>query len=250
MFATEYFFFRSTWGLGADAKIRNALLLAVPWKQLRANFLIPAKTLIFPIANYPEIAGIDAEDSEAAKQKLLEAGITNPGALDPIVISVPDAESFTDLAKILQKAWQNLGFRVEIRALPYSVYYSTLRTDDYTVGVTSWIGDFADPLSFLEMFRPSSSLNDSGWRNPGFEACILQASAIKQVKDRYAKLAEAESILLADGVILPVAHNPALNVIDTDGIEGWYANALDIHPFKFIRFVQKKSQPGVALLAQ
>lgn len=248
MFATEYFFFRSTHGPGADARIRNALLLAVPWTELRSNNIIPAKTLVFPIAGYPEVPGIDTQNVAEAKKKLIEAGITDPSSLAPLVISVPEAETFTQLAKILQKAWTDLGFKVEIRTAPYQTYYGTLRIDDYTVGITSWIGDFADPLSFLEMFRPSSSLNDSGWSNADYEDCIKAASAIKQPKDRYAKLAEAEKMLLGDGVILPVAHNPALNVIDTDGIDGWYPNALDIHPFKFLKFTQKKALPGVAML--
>jgi oligopeptide transport system substrate-binding protein len=248
MFATEYFFFRATRGPGADARVRNALLLAVPWTELRANNIIPAKTLVFPIAGYPEVPGIDTQNVAEAKKKLAEAGIDDASKLDPLVISVPESEAFTGLAVILRKAWTELGFKVEIRSTPYQTYYGTLRTDDYTVGITSWIGDFADPLSFLEMFRPSSSLNDSGWSNADYEKCIVAASAIKQPKERYAKLAEAEKMLLGDGVILPIAHNPALNVIDTDGIDGWYANALDIHPFKFLKFTQKKALPGVAML--
>jgi oligopeptide transport system substrate-binding protein len=98
------------------------------------------------------------------------------------------------------------------------------------------------------MFRPDSSLNDSGWSNSEYERMIREASAKKLSKDRYAKLAEAEKLLLDEGVILPVAHNPSLNVLDMDGIAGWYPNALDIHPFKFVRFTQKKPLPGVALL--
>lgn len=247
MFATEYFFFRSTRGAGANGKVRNALLLAVPWTELRASYLIPAKTLVFPIAGYPELPGIDTLNVDAAKKLLAEAGIADPASEEPLVISIPESEAFLSLAKILQTAWSGLGFRVEIRTAPYETYYGTLRQDDYTVGITSWIGDFADPLSFLEMFRQSSSLNDSGWNNAEYEKCI-NAATFKQGKDRYAQLAEAEKILLAEGVILPVAHNPALNVIDMDGITGWYSNALDIHPFKFISFSPKKALPGVAML--
>ena len=80
--------------------------------------------------------------------------------------------------------------------MPTAEYYSTLRSDDYSIAITSWIGDFADPLAFLEMFRPSSSLNDSGWDNQAFEALIVEASAQKDVKARYAKLAEADGYLL------------------------------------------------------
>ena len=248
MFATEYFFFRTSWFTWADIIIMNALLLAVPWKELRSNYIIPAKTLVFPIAGYPELEGISTQNMDEAKKKLAEAGAAGSPAIVPLVIKIPESEAFLSLAQILKNAWEELGIKVEIQSMPSEEYYKSLRADDYAVGVTSWIGDFADPLSFLDMFRPASSLNDSGWKNASYESLIIEASAIMQVKERYSKLAEAEKLLLADGVILPIAHNPALNVIDRNGIEGWYPTALDIHPFKFIRFVQKKPLPGVALL--
>lgn len=247
MFSTEYFFFRSTWGPWNDSRIRNALLDAVPWDEFRADYIIKATTLVFPIAGYPEVAGIVRQDPEAAKKLLADAGYTDMTAMPPLVIRIPESETYTKLAGILKSAWEKIGFTVEVSAEDYSEYYGSLRTDDYSLGVTSWIGDFADPLTFLEMFRPNSTLNDSGWANPAYEKLIEDASALKTVKDRYAKLAEAEKLLLGDGVILPLSHNPALNVIDTDGLAGWYPNALDIHPFKYLRFTPKTALPGVAM---
>lgn len=247
MFSTEYFFFRGTWGPWAKTEIRNALLLSIPWEELRANYLIPAKTLVFPIAGYPELAGVSTHDTEAAKRLLTEAGITDFSTIPPLEIRIPDSSPFIRLADILKKAWSKLGFTVVVNTIPYVEYYGSLRTNDYALGLISWIGDFADPLSFLEMFRPASSLNDSGWNNRAFEELILDASAQRVSSRRYEKLAEAEKLLLSEGMIIPVAHNPSLNCIDTNGIVGWYANALDIHPFKFIKFVQQKALPGVAL---
>ncbi len=250
MFSTEYFFFRSTWGPWNDARIRNALLDAVPWDEFRADYIIKATTLVFPIAGYPSIPGIDQEDTEKSKKLLADAGYADMSSMPPLVIRIPESASYKKLAGILKTAWEKIGFTVEISVEDYGKYYGSLRSDDYSLGVTSWIGDFADPLTFLEMFRPQSSLNDSGWNNPAYEKIIEDAASIKAVKDRYQKLAEAEKILLGDGVILPLSHNPALNVIDTDGLSGWYPNALDIHPLKFIKFAPKKALPGVALLSR
>ena len=246
LFATEYFFFRATWGPWADARVRNALLAAVPWKELRADYVIPAKTLVFPISGYPELPGLTEQDVDKAKKLLAEAGVDNPSALPVLEIRVPDGAAFAKIAGILETAWTGLGLSVVVRAIPYDGYYPTLREDTYAVGITTWIGDFADPLSFLEMFRPGSTLNDSGWNSPEFERLILDASNARDKKERYDRLAKAETLLLEQGLIAPVAHNPALNVIDTNGLEGWYSNALDIHPFKFIRFGPKKPLPGVA----
>jgi oligopeptide transport system substrate-binding protein len=246
LFATEYFFFRSTQWPWNDSKVRNALIAAVPWADLRANYVIPAKTLVFPISGYPELPGITLHDVSKARELLAAAGIEDPSKLPSLEIRIPDAQPFSNLASILETAWKGLGLTVTVKALPYAEYYASLRDDAYAIGITTWIGDFADPLSFLEMFRPQSSLNDSGWRNQEYERLIKDASSAADRKSRYALLSKAEQLLLDEGVILPVAHNPALNVIDTNGLEGWYSNALDIHPFKFIRFGPKKPLPGVA----
>lgn len=246
MFSTEYFFFRGTWGPWATSEVRNALLLSVPWNDLRSNYLIPAKTLVFPISGYPELAGIEEYDPEEAARLLEKAGLTDFSSIPVLQIRIPETRHFESMAETLKEAWEKLGFTVEINMIPYAQYYSSLRNDEYAVGVTSWIGDFADPLAFLEMFRPASSLNDSGWKNTEYEQIITDASGQRSPLRRYEKLAEAEQLLLDDAVILPLSHNPSLNIIDMNGIEGWYPNALDIHPFKFIRFVPKKALPGVA----
>lgn len=247
MFSTEYFFFRSTRGPWTDSRVRNALLLAIPWATLRADYIIPATTLIFPIAGYPEFKGLETQDIEGAKKMLADSGYGKDNPMATIVIRIPDSDAFMKLATTLKAAWEKIGLTVEIVSMPNPEYYGTLRSDDYSLAITSWIGDFADPQAFLEMFRPLSSLNDSGWNNAAFEALIVEAAAQTDVKARYAKLAEAEKLLLAQGVIIPVAHNPALNVIDLNGLSGWYPNPLDVHPFKFIRFVPAKPLPGVAM---
>lgn len=245
MFSTEYFFFRTTWGPWADSRVRNALLRAVPWAELRASYIIPASTLVYPISGYPKLDGITAYNSAEAKTMLAEAGITNPSSLPPIVIRIPKADPFEKLAKILETAWTDLGFVVQLESIPFILYNDRLKEDTYTIAITSWIGDFADPLSFLEMFRKGSTLNDSGWHNSEYENMILESSSDSNGQDRYELLSRAEKLLLDEGVILPVAHNPALNVIASDELEGWYANVLDIHPFKFIRFIPRKPLPGV-----
>ena len=53
-------------------------------------------------------------------------------------------------------------------------------------------------------------------------------------------LAEAERVLLDDGVVLPISHSVCLHAINPETIGGWYTNALDIHPFKYIYF---KNEP-------
>jgi peptide/nickel transport system substrate-binding protein/oligopeptide transport system substrate-binding protein len=67
---------------------------------------------------------------------------------------------------------------------------------------------------------------------------------------RMETLAAAEKLLLDRGTVLPISYSPALNIVDTNELDGWYPNALDIHPFKYFAFKAFKPLPGVALLTR
>jgi hypothetical protein len=53
-------------------------------------------------------------------------------------------------------------------------------------------------------------------------------------------------MLLEQAVILPVSHMVAFNLVNRGRVDGWYPNALDIHPFRFIRFRAVQGPRGVA----
>ena len=59
----------------------------------------------------------------------------------------------------------------------------------------SWIGDFADPLAFLELFRGGSSLNNSGWKNESYDNLLLEALRNNSIEERYKLMSQAEQIL-------------------------------------------------------
>ena len=103
----------------------------------------------------------------------------------------------------------------------------------------SWIGDYADPMAFLELFRSGSTLNHSRYSNSLFDGLLNKAATTIDVSERYKILGQAEEKLLSDAVLIPIYHQVSLNIIDTDCIGGWSPNALDIHPLKYL-FVKKK----------
>lgn len=244
MFATEFFFFKTSAGISRIKEIREALLLAVPYEELREGYLIKASTLVFPLAGYPEIKGINEYNVQKAEEIINKLNLTKEEK--KIVIKLPDLQYYKDLISILNKAWKKIGISCEVIFFPFSSYYNELKSSDYNLGIISWIGDFADPLAFLEIFRPNSTLNDSNWKNVEFEQTLKRAAADSQIKSRFEKLGAAEELLLKDFVIIPLSHQVSVNIIDLFSIEGWYSNAINIHPFKFIKFVRPQLLPGVA----
>lgn len=245
MFATEYFYFKTNTLPCSNQTLREALLAAIPYTQLRENYLIPAKTLVFPLIGYPPVSGIEEQDVSKAEKLLTK--VPKADIAEPIKILLPETALYAKQAELLKEAWGKIGIKTEITAVPFEQYYDRLKTDTYHIGVMSWIGDFADPLAFLELYRPDSNLNDTGWQNIDYENLLKKASAEDNRKKRLEYLAKAEQLLLDAKIIIPLSHIPAINVIDLNDIKGWYVNAVNIHPFKFIHFTRPDPLPGIAV---
>ena len=248
MFATQYYYIRSAKKPWNDYRLRRALSLVLPWDKIREGYSLPAKTLIFPISDYPRIDGLDTVNVEEAVKLLEDSGYPSGVGLPQLVIRITPAREAERVATLMARAWQeNLGIPVKIDVTPYARYFQSLKMDDYDVGSTNWIGDFADPYTFLQMWCRDSNLNDARHNDDDYEA-LIDKSMTEEGAKRWETLAEAEKLLLERGNVLPISYSPALNIIDLDEIDGWYPNVLDIHPFKFISVKARRPLPGVAAL--
>ena len=96
------------------------------------------------------------------------------------------------------------------------------------------------------MWTTESNLNSSEYSDPAFDSIVRRATG-ETGDERYQSLAEAETMLLHDAIVLPISNSPSINFIDLELINGWYPNPLDVHPFKFLSFRELKPPPNVAL---
>ncbi|GAB4223956.1 MAG: peptide ABC transporter substrate-binding protein [Spirochaetales bacterium] len=247
MFATFYYFFSTREAPWKDARVRRALALLIPWEKVRNKDFqfIPATTLVPPLPRYPKPETIDAPNRQEALALLAEAGFPEGKGLPPVVFQIPEGQENRTIAALFAAAWKDaLGLESLIQTYPYPEYLDILKKGEFTLGTVSWIGDFADPLTFLQMWTSHSNLNDAGYTDEEFDA-LVEKSFQQSGAERYETLSAAESILLKGAVVLPIGHSPAINLIDLQFLEGWYPNPLDIHPFKFIKFAPFKPLPGV-----
>jgi len=247
MFATHYYFVRSAAKPWNDKRVRRAMALALPWEEIRSSYYLPAKTLIFPVVGYPEIDGVTEPNYKEALELMAEAGYKDGEGLPELVFRITPSRDAARVVSLMANAWKDiLKFNVRVEVIPYERYFESLKSDGYTIGSTTWIGDFADPYAFLQMWKNDSSLNDARFNDPDYEK-LIDRSMIEEGETRLTTLAEAEKLLLETGAVLPICYSPALNIIDTGELGGWYPNALDIHPFKYLSFKAFRPLPGVAV---
>ena len=244
LFSTTYLFFSNKNEIWRKANIRKALALMLPWKEIRSSQMMPGATLIPSIPFYPSAEGIKVQNLEEALKLLKDEGYENGIGLPPIKIRMPESETMALIADLLKSSWEeNLQVEVSVESENYPYYFNSLKRDDYTIGSLTWIGDYADPMTFLEMWLESSSLNDASYSNEEYDGKLSDASE-GDFNERYKIMSEAESILLDSAQVMPLGHSPALNIIDLRFIEGWYPNVLDIHPFKYLKFKSSYQIPG------
>ena len=244
-FGTTYLFFKNKNSPWNNPKIRQALLTAIPYDELRKDYYMKAETLIYQLSGYPKVTGLSDYDADDALALMNEArDELNIPLMQPLTIVFAGAEpDFTSKwSDILKKAWEPLGVKLVVQNAPVERYNASIPFWDADVFFYSWIGDYADPLAFLELFRSGSTFNESGYSNKDYDSYLLQASRSDSAADRMKLLSKAEQLLLDEGEIIPVNHSLSLHVINLNEIGGWSQNALDIHPLRYL-YIKKAENP-------
>ena len=251
IFGTEFLFFSCKNKPWNDADFRNALLTALPWDLLRKSSLVGASTLIYPLAGYPTVLGLTDTSPEDALEMMADARQKLGIPQDEKLTITFGISSMSDRQKaqseILKNAWEPLGVELKVQTTPDDRYVDSIPGWNADIFSYSWIGDFADPIAFLELFRKNSTLNPSSWQDDKFEELITKANETNDVTEHYKLLAQAEQLLLDSGEVLPISHSISLHAVNLQLVGGWYVNALDIHPFKYfyLKEVKIESAPNI-----
>ncbi len=244
-FSTTYYYFSNRNEAWSNEKVRRALSLLLPWEEIRGQQLIPGASLVPPIPDYPPAdAGYPPVDERRMQaMKLLdEAGYPDGQGLPSLTIRIPSEDIAVNY---MMPIWQKeLGLEVFIESIPHPNYYDSIKRGGYDIATLTWTGDYADPWTFLGMWLTDSSFNESGFSNTRYDS-LLREAALLPYRDRLEKLSEAEEILLHSGQVMPIAHNPAINLIDLRFFDGWFSNVLNIHPFKNLTSIPGYTIPGV-----
>ena len=166
------------------------------------------------------------------------------------VFAISSEDTIKNWGKILKECWEPLGVDLILQTTLTERYNSSIEQWNADLFYYSWIGDFADPLAFLELFRSNSTLNVAGYKNEEFDNLLLEASRLDSIQEQYKLMSRAEQILLDDSEIIPISHPISANLINTEEIGGWQKNALDLHPLKYlyIKSLPKLKIPNLAKL--
>jgi ABC-type oligopeptide transport system substrate-binding subunit len=115
------------------------------------------------------------------------------------------------------------------------VYLNSQTQLDYDFSRSSWVGDYNDPNTFLDMFITNGGNNHTGWSNLRYDALIAAAAREVDKDKRFAIFREAETLLVSgDMPICPLYYYVGIQFYDPDRLGGVESNLLDEHPLKAV----------------
>lgn len=139
---------------------------------------------------------------------------------------VEDTESAQNVAQFIQSEIQKTlpGVTITIETMPKKTRLEKMRKGDYDLGLTRWGPDYADPMTYLDMFIKGGSNNNGSWTNAEYDSIIKSAKDGELSLDaakRWTELKKAEGILMNDAAIFPVYQkgNAVMVKSNVSGIE-------------------------------
>ena len=174
-----------------------------------------------------------------ARQKLIEAGYPDGKDFPTLTILYNTSENHKAIAEAIQQMWKSeLNIEVELKNQEWKIYLDSRKRRDFEVCRASWIGDYNDPTTFLNLWLEKSTMNRSGWKNAHYDSLINKASQPEYSEKRFSLFAEAEKILLDEAPLLPIFFYKRASLQDPR-IVNWEPNILNVRNYRNFSFNSK-----------
>lgn len=228
-----------------NPKIRKAFSLSIDRQSLIKNVVRGQQTAALgwvpfglPDAKASEdfrLVGGDLlkdNDLETAKALLASAGYPDGQTLPPVTLIYNTSEAHKAIAEAIQEMWKkNLGINVALANQEWKVFLTSRHKGDYQISRHGWLGDYADPMTFLDMFTSDSGNNDAQYKNPDYDKLITLAKNTSDPSLRITALHTAEKMLLDDAVIAPIYFYTNVTMV-TPHVKGYVRSVLGVIYFK------------------
>lgn len=222
-----------------DPRVRRAFAMVIDKARITEKITQygenPAYSLVPPGAgdNYEPPPGLK-QDAAEARKLLAEAGFPNGKGFPFVDYLFPTISIEANIAVELQSMWEkNLGVKVTLTKQEYKVYLANQRNLAYDICRSSWVGDYNDPNTFLDMFTSNSGNNRTGWANPAYDQLIVESAAEADAKMRYGIFRRAEDMLVnQETVVIPIYHYVGVQFYHDEALGGVQSNLTDEHPLR------------------
>lgn len=233
-FGTYYYQFNTSKPPFDNPQLRRALALAIDRDHIVRNIThggeVPAYGLVppgvagyeNPVADFKAMSQAQREAEAAAIMRDLGYSEARPLKLE-ILYNTAERHRLVSLA--LSEMWRKIHVDATLTNIEFKDVTERRRRGDFEVNRASWIGDYVDPMTFLENLTVGAQQNDPRYRNAAYTDLVLGSNAIADRAARMDQLERAEAMMLADLPVVPLYHYVNKRLVSRK-VEGWRVNVL------------------------
>lgn len=237
--ATYFYRINTTKPNLADKRVRQALAQSIDRRTLIDAILSGIFTPAYAVTP-PNLLGYQppqtfAYDPESAQALLAQAGYPNGDNFPEIELQYNSHEQHRKIAIAIQQMWKdNLNITVRLQNKDWKVYLDDETTGNYDISRASWIGDYLDPNSFLDIWTSDSGINRTGWSSSEYDKKVLRdAPTATNKSQRFKHFYDAEKILFDNMPIIPVYTYASKHLLHPS-VKGMPANLMDYYNYRYV----------------
>jgi oligopeptide transport system substrate-binding protein len=235
-----YFIYNTTKAPFNDVRVRKALSMAVNRQDLVDKVLkagdVASAGMVPAIQGYATAKGNSYNPAEA-KKLLAQAGFPDGHGFPKVPLIYNTSARHKMICEYIQQAWKtNLGIDVELHNLEWNTFLDTRqKTHDFLIARAGWLADYPDAGNYLDMFKTGAGNNDGLYSNKKYDELLAKAAKMAGGDARNKVMQQAEAIMInQDQAISPWFFYVNKSLVNQSKWGGIYANAMDIHPTKWI----------------
>lgn len=233
-----------------NPKVREAMILAIDrdfiCREIGKAGQVPAGAFVpiglsdaDPTKEFRDVGGnyydpYDYEGNlEKAKKALADAGYPNGEGLPTFeYLYNPESSAHMAIGEALQDMWGKIGIKVNLVSQEWATFLNTRKNGDYDIARNGWLGDYNDPISFLDMWITGSGNNDAQWSNPEYDALISQIKSETDTEKRFELMHKAEDIIFAESMLCPIYYYVDIFLINQK-VENFWSSPLGYKYFMY-----------------
>lgn len=219
MVGTYYYNLNSKVKPFSNVKVRKGLSMTLDRKtivekitqggQIAAEGVVPFGMFDENGGEYRDNVGQLVEYNVEEGKKLFEEGLAEEGMtaddFKQMVLLYNTSEGHKKIAQAAQEMWRtNLGVEIQLENVDFQVKLDREKAGDFHISRAGWIGDYMDPMTFVDLWLSTSSFNDSKYNNPEYDKLVLTAKGTADQNIRFDSMRAAEKMIMEDMPVIPV----------------------------------------------
>jgi len=186
---------------------------------------------------FREVQGAVQPEFDAAEAKrLFQQGVEEVGENPAIELLAYDDSTSRDIATFLQDQFEKMGAKIDVKVQPFDRKLQLESEGEFQLSWQGWIGDYNDPMTFLDLWLSDASFNTQKYDNPRYDELITQAQEEPDAAARLELMQEAERLMVEeDAACAPMFYDGEVRLIRptiTNYVHHPYGGGIDVSLWK------------------